>query len=720
MKRFLFPLFFLLLFAVSCDKDLNDTPAFSENEGEETEIEFSVKVPATDYALQNPGKSAQMRSISPEDENLIDTLYLLSFVEQSGTSLYRYSATAVFDSKSGTDGEYQKFRAKVRIYKGVQQNFVLIANAGNIVRDLVSQNNLVATGGKKSELLEQLNYAVGAGQTWNAVSSSNFKTLPMWGETTEIITASTTTPIQTLNVNLLRMVARIDVQLKLGATSKPFKITSVRLYNANTSGRIVPNGANLAADKKSVTAPTLPDAVTKNANPLIYYTGSPADSLKRTIYTFETAAPAVTEILEATGLVIGGFYDNNTADTTYYRADFVQNDEFIDILRNHIYLVNIVAVNGNGYDDPDIAWRSKPVNLELDVIAWDDDGGYNIAWDSQFWLSASRNHIDFYRYAECQEMYVYTDYITGWELETPLPEWIESVTPATGRVLENEKVTVCVKDNPSTTESRIDTIWFSAGRLRCPVVIRQSPQQRPTLDIKFQGITPPTSSNKIFGTDDEVIFKLEFEPSGHYDYADYQLTWTPKDLGIVTLLNKVSGYDFIHISTTPDIFQMAGTKSGLQNFSLAPLPKDSSVIKANPFYERRCIINFVISDNITTFEKQLMVREIYYNIITDALDKYPLDNNLHSFNIRSNTSWKHVDDYVERGGVRVPDLNKDAIHSISIEESEGRVDGVEFAFKFSTTDLQTGDVVFIVFEDPSKKYDGANEDNKLIVSFVVE
>jgi hypothetical protein len=261
---------------------------------------------------------------------------------------------------------------------------VIITNAGTRVSDLVNSKNWQNTS--KETFLANLEYALPKAENgWYAVSASNYDALPMWGETSTTVTQNTTQ----LSVSVLRMLAKIDVQLapaNLTALKSVFKLRSASLYNTNTNGRIAPNSANVqqSGDSVWVTAASLPATPVNYLGPVVYrdFTapGTVDVAMKGAIYLFETKAPVSTDSLSplsATCVVVGGLYNTDTAES-YYRVDFLNNGNFQDILRNHQYLVNITSVTGRGYQTPDEAYRNKAVNMGVTIIVWDDSNTYNV------------------------------------------------------------------------------------------------------------------------------------------------------------------------------------------------------------------------------------------------------------------------------------------------------------------------------------------------------
>ncbi len=108
-----------------------------------------------------------------------------------------------------------------------------------------------------------------------------------------------------------------------------------------------------------------------------------------------------------TKVVIGGVWDPTPGDltdnadlkTTYYPMAFRSRTETegsnprAPIIRNTKFIFKITKVNGNGYDSVDKAKEGEDLNIEYDVIAWDEWEDLDIVSYAGMWISVgmSRN-----------------------------------------------------------------------------------------------------------------------------------------------------------------------------------------------------------------------------------------------------------------------------------------------------------------------------------------
>lgn len=193
---------------------------------------------------------------------------------------------------------------------------------------------------------------------WNTISASDYAAFPMWGETTAEDITNATTELSA-PVVMLRMLAKINVQLdkSVDGLTDTFKLKSVRVYNINARGRIVPEAGALIHETRDnnpyvmVSSPSIPatteDYSSRYMGPELFQDfsapGETDVAIRGAIYIFETRAVVSNEKrLEATCLVVGGMYNDDT-DESYYRLDFLESDKttFRHILRNNQYIMRI-------------------------------------------------------------------------------------------------------------------------------------------------------------------------------------------------------------------------------------------------------------------------------------------------------------------------------------------------------------------------------------------
>jgi hypothetical protein len=325
-------------------------------------------------------------------EQKLAEIDVLAFDNTTGDYLYSSEgAITAVNNEAGTANV--RFVAQPR--EGAQA-FVIIANA----RPQVTSALAAAGNPQKATLLPGLEVSVSDGARW---PSDGTAPIPMWGETEPVTIApppATPGPLFTSTTPLLRALARVTVTVIPGIQSK-FKLTSVRLYNTNTSGRVVPDASNLTAMK--ATAPTLPldpGERTGMASAILY--NAAADftvknvSMLNAIYTFERAASTGNPVT----LVIGGKYDGSSIET-YYKVVPGGNTP-VALLRNHSYDITITAVEKAGWTSPGAAYDGRAENVEATITAWDESTyDENVAFRQR--LAVDKSHFDPYTKSDTGE-----------------------------------------------------------------------------------------------------------------------------------------------------------------------------------------------------------------------------------------------------------------------------------------------------------------------------
>jgi hypothetical protein len=180
-------------------------------------------------------------------------------------------------------------------------------------------------------------------------------------------------------------------------------------------------------------------------------------SLRKTIYLYETTIPNNADPKDATCLVIGGHY-NGSSQTTYYRIDFYNDDPagvgsngngntweegppssgigeggavgsappFRPIIRNYHYEVQIGTVVGNGVDSKNTAAANRSSRMmTYEYITWDDQQ-MNVSIDnSTYYLTISKTRIMLSNSVLSEDITITTDY-PEWALETPVNPWFKT------------------------------------------------------------------------------------------------------------------------------------------------------------------------------------------------------------------------------------------------------------------------------------------------------
>jgi hypothetical protein len=635
---------------------------------EDKDVVFRIAVP---YTAKNNG--SQTRAIGGGEENTIRSVYVLAFkVESDNSETFDYSAIAYKATGNVEGNPTQDFMVTVKV-KSHSQRFVVIANADAETAALLGKTTW--TGTPKETMLEELEVELqNAGDTWKVISSSNYTAFPMWGESGKETVTGTTTGLQG-SIPLLRMVAKINVQLDetvTGLTDK-FQLKSVRLYNTNTKGSVVPasftDGIKDGERYLWVTTPTIPADIMpynkRHEGPLVYtdFTtpGQTDIAMRGAIYTFETAAPADGDMLKATCLVVGGKFDADgdgdfsDESETFYRVDFLESDgeTFRDILRNHQYIVNVVDVTGTGHGTPGDAFQSKSVNMKVLIQAWNEVGMTGIVFDGQYMLGVSRDEFSFSRdgrsgNAGDNVLHVFTDYApltgttppAGWYVEktvdasdgTTLVSWL-TLTPDNGGKGDNTEVVLTFGENTTNAE-RSAIVWLAAGRLRYPVRVTQS----------FAGELSLRLQNSANEDISEMTFISKAGAASVPASRTLDVKWKPLDADLMIVNTPIGANPFSApgmpaLGTTEVTGGNGGT--GTKSYTIAPPALTTAELSSNPFMEKASLLTFTVGDGISYENKSVMLRQINYNLLTNAASGYELNAGAQNktINVRSNFGW---------------------------------------------------------------------------------
>ncbi|MBD3591382.1 FimB/Mfa2 family fimbrial subunit [Bacteroides sp. GM023] len=247
---------------------------------------------------------------------------------------------------SGTDGSTTR-RIEGRLSetyasKG-KMEFVVIANAKSKDVTNISLNKGISS---KNDLYQQLTYTY-ASNNWT-------ENIPMWG------VSSVTLPITEGGYNvgevaLRRAIAKVNVTVNDGNGLKGFEITEIKLENYNTKGYCAPIPA-VADGQPSVPADATCSTKALTSGPL---SGAEGNNFADRFYIPEHKNIGVDDskkIYLTITATINGSYSKT------YTLPFVENNMPYDVLRNYIYIFNIVSVK-----------TEFDCELAYEVLAWDTE-----------------------------------------------------------------------------------------------------------------------------------------------------------------------------------------------------------------------------------------------------------------------------------------------------------------------------------------------------------
>lgn len=469
MKRFLVYLFsmtplysLLLLLFLSmsgCTKSVLD----GEGSGDgDVMVRFEMDMPS-DMRGQIDTRAAG------DDENTVSTIHLLAFVEDA-PGVYRFDGNTITGTMY-TPGAPASFSAKLKTHVKPQR-FMILVNAGGVVGN-INYNDDIATATSKLVYHRVPEWETGA---------ANFEPLPLYGLSPAVTVTSSTNTVGPFD--LVGMHARFDVKVKAGEPS--FVLEDVQIFNRKNRGYLYYDPAtNWDSSLECVYTANVPGTAPANNEYLptaifaVPTTGVNTGKSVGQLYTFEATAQA--NRLDATAIVVGGYY-NGTGSKTYYRIDVPSTVKGGQILRNHLYDIEIQKANGPGAGSAEDAFKGE-TKIQATITPWNlanqkivlDGGQY------EFTVSTDKIVFPFVQYGGVDEFInVTTDHpnpiAVNVEYLGSEQNWITvDETAITG----GKRLKFTAAGYYGSFQPRIAKLKLSAGNFTYVVIAAQQPQEYP-------------------------------------------------------------------------------------------------------------------------------------------------------------------------------------------------------------------------------------------------
>ena len=488
----------------------------------------SVSMSVEGLGLRNP----LTRSLTPEGENstAAERIRVLVFDKDNKFS---YEAKVTSYIPSGDPADKKDKGTMTLLAKntpsGDTSTFVMLAN---VTRSANTDADGLA-GKTREEVMQLFTFSMPDKGIWKDGE------LPMWGASDPVRVDHSAGAVPKLGtVYLVRAVARVDVGLNLsniseGASTFDEKaggiegitLTKVFFYNTNTTGRVSPfeNGIYWDEANRKAKQPSIPDpapAVTGK----IDRTPSIVDEkiLLREVYVPEAVNVPTAATQGANGetlpenntenylkrpyIVVGltGADKSRPDKETFFRIDYLKRTgaeadatyEYLPLLRNHRYLVNIKAVGGPGFDTEEDARKGPAANIMYNVVVWNESTMSDVLYDGQYMLGVSADHFTFYREGGSLTAKVQTSWPEGFTIEG-LPAWISySIIPsdpdktaptdektATFTVTEHVDASRRWPEKPEDAQNALKAAYVKAGRMKWFLGFEQSKDINVTLQI---------------------------------------------------------------------------------------------------------------------------------------------------------------------------------------------------------------------------------------------
>ena len=488
----------------------------------------SVSMSVEGLGLRNP----LTRSLTPEGENstAAERIRVLVFDKDNKFS---YEAKVTSYIPSGDPADKKDKGTMTLLAKntpsGDTSTFVMLVN---VTRSANTDADGLA-GKTREEVMQLFTFSMPDKGVWKDGE------LPMWGASDPVRVDHSAGAVPKLGtVYLVRAVARVDVGLNLsnmseGASTFDEKaggiegitLTKVFFYNTNTTGRVSPfeNGIYWDEANRKAKQPSIPDpapAVTGK----IDRTPSIVDEkiLLREVYVPEAVNVPTAATQGANGetlpenntenylkrpyIVVGltGADKSRPDKETFFRIDYLKRTgaeadatyEYLPLLRNHRYLVNIKAVGGPGFDTEEDARKGPAANIMYNVVVWNESTMSDVLYDGQYMLGVSADHFTFYREGGSLTAKVQTSWPEGFTIEG-LPAWISySIKPSdpdktaptdektvTFTVTEHVDASRRWPEKPEDAQNTLKAAYVKAGRMKWFLGFEQSKDINVTLQI---------------------------------------------------------------------------------------------------------------------------------------------------------------------------------------------------------------------------------------------
>ena len=465
-----------------------------------TDISFALTVSDVDIPSVSSRSMAGSEGGYKEDEiKSIDVLVFdasktpavfLEWVEVESTAITQTldgtTATAVFSAQiTPTDGK---------------TCIVLVANrqAG------VESYREILAGFKKGETtkVEAMEAMIHIGDPWKWPTdgpneNGKYLPIPMCGEKEVDKITLSMKPIG--DISMKRMLARIDI---FNSTSN-FTVDMAYLVNYNNAGYVAPVWDTNGKMDFTAVVPNIPADADKKVG-TDWANWCPIDGAtpyEGNLYTFESFAAedaggpdedGTESRKDATCLIVGGRI-NEEWPRTFYRVDFTKPGnvgeavEYLPLLRNHKYIIDITEVSGPGYETNKEALDSYTMmsNLKMRLITYDRDKVKDVVYDGQYMLGVGKSEIDVTQFQNnSYAIDVFTNVPGGWKATAVSDsDWLKlddgegnGVITTAGVGNEDTQLKLRVPffaEGIQIGDFRTATIQLRAGRLTYEIEVKQ-------------------------------------------------------------------------------------------------------------------------------------------------------------------------------------------------------------------------------------------------------
>lgn len=411
------PLLLAVAIVTSCSDLIYDYPGACDepvDEDAKVDIQLEVKTPAG--RQKTPTRSFY---ITDEDrQNRISNVLLILFsidVNGNPDRMMKVLSPYYFEQDEYDKTLYHAYFAAAlkKDLKNKKVRVGIIANASNMEEALVA----AAEEGRTFAEMRSITSTVISDSDSELESDLTPRTpadvpapFVMWGLPPDIISLTGDMSVA-IESCLMRDMAAFDVwlcdELK---QSGLFDFRTVHFYKPSASVMHVPEMSQIVATTDVVGHPyyyaTVPTLLPDNKR---FYRWDYLDDVKRGEFRNVCFVPEGEVVMKGVNggagkirdinhtnrpaVIVGGYY-NGAAEMSYYRID-VCNEEgnLVDILRNHLYDIEIRSVLGPGQPTPDEAYDNNNIMIVAQVTDW-CRVDLNVMYNGSDWITVSKRVIN--------------------------------------------------------------------------------------------------------------------------------------------------------------------------------------------------------------------------------------------------------------------------------------------------------------------------------------
>lgn len=297
------------------------------------------------------GNAAMTRAVLDETINTVEVLVFDGRGVDPDDATFQYSRYA-WERSGGVYNTTLMVGTGLDIYFAINAGEI-IANAA-LVKDVTKWKDvrtmLVMDGGP------------------DAMMANN---LPMWGYKHDVTLSDVDN--NNLNVQLMRSVAGASVEV----TTTNFALEKAYVAYGIDKGYLAFDHANtqMVENVPRIKTPTVP-AGAGTVETGTWSVPHTQNKVENSIYLYEndfSSDATGTVAQNHTKIILSGRYNNG--QTTYYPLSLrnAQTGKKVVVARNRKYSIKVTKVNGDGYNSLEDAEKGEDLNINYEVIEWDND-----------------------------------------------------------------------------------------------------------------------------------------------------------------------------------------------------------------------------------------------------------------------------------------------------------------------------------------------------------